>query len=248
MIRLAIRVAARGRRARARRPDGVRAGRAGGARGRRASSSTRSTARRASCRTLGDVRAAVGDALVEVSTSEVPGVDWHSSTRRSTWARCGCGRRGSRRARARWTSSSSPGQAFGTGSHATTRLTLELLTQLQPAGALADWGCGSGVLAIAAAKLGWAPVLACDIEPESVEAARRRRGENGVSVEVSRCDVRQGGPPAPTVLANLVRPLLLEVAGVLDDVPERPDHLGPRAARGRRGRRGVRRAARGRPP
>ncbi len=114
-----------------------------------------------------------------------------------------------------------PGQAFGTGSHATTRLSLELLTTLTPEGALADWGCGSGVLAIAAAKLGWDPVLACDIEPESVEAARENAAVNGVTIEISRCDVRRGGPPAPTVLANLVRPLLLEVAANLIDVPER---------------------------
>jgi ribosomal protein L11 methyltransferase len=114
-----------------------------------------------------------------------------------------------------------PGQAFGTGSHATTRLTLELLTTLTPDGALADWGCGSGVLAIAAAKLGWSPVLACDIERESVEATLENAEVNGVVLEVSRCDVRQGGPPAPTVLANLVRPLLLEVAANLTEVPER---------------------------
>ena len=68
-----------------------------------------------------------------------------------------------------------PGQAFGTGAHATTRLTLELLTAIEPEGALADWGCGSGVLAIAAAKLGWAPVLACDVEPESVDGHARGR-------------------------------------------------------------------------
>jgi ribosomal protein L11 methyltransferase len=113
-----------------------------------------------------------------------------------------------------------PGQAFGTGSHATTRLTLELLTTLTPGGALADWGCGSGVLAIAAAKLGWNPVLACDIERESVEAAQENAAVNGVVLEVSRCDVRQGGPPAPTVVANLVRPLLLEVAASLTEIPD----------------------------
>jgi ribosomal protein L11 methyltransferase len=114
-----------------------------------------------------------------------------------------------------------PGQAFGTGSHATTRLTLELLADLPPSGALADWGCGSGVLAIAAAKLGWAPVYACDVEPESVAATLAGASANGVALEVSRCDVRSGGPFAPTVLANLVRPLLLEVAAGMTAVPER---------------------------
>ena len=129
-----------------------------------------------------------------------------------------------------------PGQAFGTGSHATTRLTLELLADLEPAGALADWGCGSGVLAIAAAKLGWSPVLACDVEAESVEATREGAAANGVTVEVTRCDVRQGGPYAPTVLANLVRPLLLEVAANLSERPRAPDHLRPRRRRAGRGR------------
>jgi ribosomal protein L11 methyltransferase len=113
-----------------------------------------------------------------------------------------------------------PGQAFGTGSHATTRLTLELLSELEPAGALADWGCGSGVLAICAAKLGWAPVSACDVEVASVAATQAAAAANGVSVTVTRCDVRRGGPWAPTVLANLVRPLLLEVAAALERPPE----------------------------
>ncbi len=115
-----------------------------------------------------------------------------------------------------------PGQAFGTGSHPTTRLVLELLAELEPAGALADWGCGSGILAIAAAKLGWAPVLACDHDPASVEATLAGASANGVSLEVSRCDLRrESGPWAPTVLANLVRPLLLDVASVMTRPPER---------------------------
>ena len=78
-----------------------------------------------------------------------------------------------------------PGQAFGTGAHHTTRLCLELLLELDPGGALADWGSGSGVLAIAAARLGYAPVLAVDVEPASLEAsavnARAQRGRR------SRC-------------------------------------------------------------
>ncbi|RKQ86513.1 ribosomal protein L11 methyltransferase [Solirubrobacter pauli] len=170
---------------------------------------------------LGDVRAAVGDALVEVSTSEVDEVDWHSFHHPLDV--------GPLRVRPPWHEPRDgaldvviePGMGFGTGSHATTRLTLELLTALTPEGALADWGCGSGILAIAAAKLGWEPVLACDIEPESVDEARAAAAHNGVALEVTRCDVRQGGPPAPTVLANLVRPLLLQVAANLTEVPER---------------------------
>jgi ribosomal protein L11 methyltransferase len=118
-----------------------------------------------------------------------------------------------------------PAQAFGTGAHETTRLSLGLLLELEVRGPLADWGCGSGVLAVAAAKLGFAPVLACDIEPASVAATRAAARDNGVEVAVSRCDLRSDiGPPAPaaaTVTANLVRPLLLEVARGLRDAPER---------------------------
>jgi len=113
------------------------------------------------------------------------------------------------------------GSAFGSGSHPTTQMCIALMLPLEPAGGAADLGCGIGVLAIAAAKLGWAPVLACDIEPESVAAAHVAAAFNGVEVEVTRCDVRQGGPPAPTVLANLVRPLLLEVAVGMTEVPHR---------------------------
>ena len=82
-----------------------------------------------------------------------------------------------------------PGQAFGTGAHATTRLCLELLLALEPAGPLVDLGCGSGVLAIAAAKLGWAPVLGVDHDPLAVEATRENARVNGVDVDVA--------PPRP---------------------------------------------------
>ncbi len=173
---------------------------------------------------LGELRATVGGALVDVSTSELPD-DW-SERWRSFHAPLDVG---PLRVRPPWEPPRDgtldividPGQAFGTGSHPTTRLTLELLTDLEPAGALADWGCGSGVLAIAAAKLGWAPVLACDVEQPSVEATRAGAAANGVKVVVTRADVRREAPSAPTVLANLVRPLLLEVAAALGAVPER---------------------------
>jgi ribosomal protein L11 methyltransferase len=114
-----------------------------------------------------------------------------------------------------------PGQAFGTGAHDSTRLCLELLLELEPAGALADWGCGSGVLAIAAARLGWAPVLACDHDPAAVEATRANALANGVPyVAVTRADLRRvEGSWAPVVVANLVRPLLLDVAARMSRPP-----------------------------
>jgi len=77
-----------------------------------------------------------------------------------------------------------------------------------------DLGCGSGVLAIAAAKLGWSPVAGVDHELESVRATAENAEANGVVVAVERFDLIRGGPApsAPLVLANLLRPLLLCVA------------------------------------
>jgi ribosomal protein L11 methyltransferase len=115
-----------------------------------------------------------------------------------------------------------PGQAFGTGSHATTRMCLELLLELSPGGSFADLGCGSGVLAIAAAKLGWSPVSAVDFEVASVQAARENARVNGVSIEVDRADLRREAPPvAETVVANLLRPLLVELPARMAASPPR---------------------------
>jgi ribosomal protein L11 methyltransferase len=174
---------------------------------------------------LGPVRAVVGDALIDIVTSEVPD-DWHERWRE--WHRPLDV--GPLRVRPPWEPARpgaldvviDPGQAFGTGAHPSTRLTLALLTEVPVTGPLADWGCGSGVLSVAAARLGFAPVLACDVEPESVAATLAAAGANHVAVEASRCDLRRSpGPWAPTVLANLVRPLLLEVAALIERPPER---------------------------
>ena len=114
-----------------------------------------------------------------------------------------------------------PGQAFGTGSHPTTRLALELLLELEPGGSFADLGCGSGVLAIAAARLGFAPVLALDHELAALEATRGNAAANGVALDrVERADLREcPAPAAQTVAANLTRPLLLRVAELIEDRP-----------------------------
>jgi len=103
-----------------------------------------------------------------------------------------------------------PGEAFGTGAHATTRLCLELMLELHGSGAFVDLGCGSGVLAIAAARLGFAPVAALDIDPASVRAALCNARRNGVELDVARLDLRREPvPPAPTIAANLLAPLLV---------------------------------------
>ena len=116
-----------------------------------------------------------------------------------------------------------PAQAFGTGAHPTTRLCLELLLELEPRDSFADLGCGSGVLAIAAAKLGFAPVAAFDSDQGAIDATRANARDNAVVLDrVERWDLRREPPPAArTVAANLMRPLLLQLAPRL----EQPDAL-----------------------
>ncbi len=105
-----------------------------------------------------------------------------------------------------------PGRAFGTGAHPTTQLCVELLLGLEPGSAL-DLGCGSGVLAIVAAKLGFAPVLAFDADANAVEATLVNTQANRVGVEVLHADALTEALPATDVaLANITRPAL-EVIG-----------------------------------
>ncbi|HWI72759.1 MAG TPA: 50S ribosomal protein L11 methyltransferase [Baekduia sp.] len=169
---------------------------------------------------LPDVEAAVGGALVEVVTSEVAD-DWADRWRQFHRP---IEIASKLYVRPPWEPARDdlmdlvidPGQAFGTGAHHTTRLCLELLAEepVPDARGVMDLGCGSGVLAIAAAKLGWSPVAGVDHELESVRATAENAEANGVVVAVERFDLVRGGPAptAPLVLANLLRPLLLCVA------------------------------------
>lgn len=101
-----------------------------------------------------------------------------------------------------------PGQAFGTGAHATTRLCLEILDSLEPA-SLLDVGCGSGVLGIAASMLGFAPVVAIDSVEAALEATRRNAAANSVHLDARRVDARtEQLPDAEIVLANIDLPTL----------------------------------------
>jgi ribosomal protein L11 methyltransferase len=96
-----------------------------------------------------------------------------------------------------------PGMAFGTGAHPTTRLCLEVLLDQRP-GSIVDLGCGSGVLAVAAAKLGFSPVMALDRDPAAVLATRDNASANGVRVDVGLADVtRDELPEVELALANL---------------------------------------------
>ena len=95
-----------------------------------------------------------------------------------------------------------PGRAFGTGSHQTTQLCLQTLQELEP-GPLLDVGCGSGVLSIAAALLGFAPVLGVDIEEPSIEATLENARANGVTVDAKLVAGDEQLPSSPLVVANI---------------------------------------------
>lgn len=178
---------------------------------------------------LGELDAVVGEGRIEVSSTEIPD-DWADRWRdfhkpllvgERLWLRPS------------WEPPREgtvdvvvdPGQAFGTGAHPTTRLCLELLIELaaagQARGPLTDLGSGSGVLAIAAAKLGWGPIHAYDHEPPALEAAAANAEANGVELStLERINLRERLPNlAPTVVANMTAPILLAVAKQLGAAP-----------------------------
>ncbi len=174
---------------------------------------------------LGEIEVAAGDGLVEVVATEVPD-DWADRWQdfhkplligdrlwlRPSWEEPRDGA---------VDVVVDPGRAFGTGAHPTTRLCLELLLELAEAGeaggALTDLGTGSGVLAIAAAKLGWSPVTGYDHEQAAIEAASTNAKANGASIQLHRLNLRESLPDlAPTTVANLTAPILRIVAEQLD--------------------------------
>jgi ribosomal protein L11 methyltransferase len=209
---------------------------------------------------LPDLRAAAGGALVEVSTSEVPD-DWLERWKQfhqPVLIEFPSSGAPALHVRPPWEPPTEhagaleividPAQAFGTGAHATTRLCMELLLEITaangPQGGVLDVGAGSGVLAIAATKLGYGPVVALDNDRESVRAILDNAALNGVDIAAQRFDLREQALPwfegdeekgivlsansDPTgddrqekdttrtlVLANLLRPLLLDLAGTM---------------------------------
>lgn len=118
-----------------------------------------------------------------------------------------------------------PGLAFGTGRHETTRACLEFIDELAPAKTFLDVGCGSGILSIAAAKLGCGEVAGFDVDPEAVEAARENAERNGVAPTFFRYGLgsreKRDLGVADLVVANVLGPLLVRFA----------DEIAPCAAR-----------------
>jgi ribosomal protein L11 methyltransferase len=170
---------------------------------------------------LGEIEVAAGDGLVDVVATEIPD-DWADRWQdfhkpllvgERLWLRPS------------WEAPRDgtidlvvdPGQAFGTGAHPTTRLCLEFLLELEEAGeargSLSDLGTGSGVLAIAAAKLGWDPVRGYDHEAPAIEAAAANSEANGVELQLEQINLRDSLPKlAPTTAANMTAPILRLVA------------------------------------
>ena len=171
---------------------------------------------------LDDLRALAGDAVLGVRTEPVPAGwerRWHEFLRPV--------RVGELVVRPPWIDGGGddlvidPGVFFGAGTHATTRLCLGLLQDAEPGGALCDWGAGTGVLAVAAARLGWEPVTAVEIDPEALEVILANAVRNGVVVKPKWLNLAATPAPwAPTVTANLTRELLLEVAQVVERAPQ----------------------------
>jgi len=108
-----------------------------------------------------------------------------------------------------------PGLAFGTGSHPTTRLCLRwLAANLAPGQSVLDYGCGSGILAIAAAKLGAAAVAGTDVDPQAIEASRANAARNGVRARFVLPDAL-APDPVDVIVANILANPLRLLAPVL---------------------------------
>jgi len=179
-----------------------------------------------------ELRALLGDALVGVTRADVaPGWEtrWHEFLAPVEVAS------GARRLRIRppWQPAGGddgalevvidPGEQFGAGTHPTTQLCLELLLELEAGGGLCDWGAGSGILAVTAARLGFGPVGAVEVAPGAAALIERNAAANGVAVSAHAADLTAVAPPwAPTVVANLTLDVLTAIAArPLDPLPDR---------------------------
>jgi ribosomal protein L11 methyltransferase len=106
-----------------------------------------------------------------------------------------------------------PGLAFGTGTHPTTALCLQILESLSIAGStVIDYGCGSGILGIAALKLGAAQVVAVDLDPQALLSTRENARRNQVASQIKVQGIEAALAPAHGVLANILAEPLIELA------------------------------------
>ncbi|MBK0099532.1 50S ribosomal protein L11 methyltransferase [Erwinia sp. S63] len=122
-----------------------------------------------------------------------------------------------------------PGLAFGTGTHPTTSLCLTWLDGLDLQGkTVIDFGCGSGILAIAALKLGAAQAIGIDIDPQAIQASRDNAERNGVSDRLSLYLPHQQPEnlQADVVVANILAGPLRELAPLISVLPKAGGHLG----------------------
>jgi ribosomal protein L11 methyltransferase len=109
-----------------------------------------------------------------------------------------------------------PGLAFGTGTHPTTALCLEALASLDlTSKSVIDYGCGSGILSVAALQLGASAAIAVDLDPQALTATRENALRNGVSRQLTTLDTTAALPPADCVVANILAGTLLELVPVL---------------------------------
>ena len=114
-----------------------------------------------------------------------------------------------------------PGLAFGTGTHPTTALCLQWLDGLDLAGkTVVDFGCGSGILAIAALKLGAARVIGIDIDPQAIQASRDNAERNGVAdqLELFLPEDQPKGLQADLLVANILAGPLRELAPLMNEL------------------------------
>ena len=108
------------------------------------------------------------------------------------------------------------GSGFGSGSHPTTQMCLGLLLDIEPGGGAADFGCGVGTLAIAAAKLGWSPVSGLDREQPAIEEAHLNAERNGVRADFAHADVDTAELPIRELLmANAPPPVHHRIAAAV---------------------------------
>ncbi|MGG6102341.1 50S ribosomal protein L11 methyltransferase [Pantoea allii] len=122
-----------------------------------------------------------------------------------------------------------PGLAFGTGTHPTTSLCLTWLDGLDLAGkTVIDFGCGSGILAIAALKLGASQAIGIDIDPQAIQASRDNAERNGVADRLSLYLPHQQPEnlQADVVVANILAGPLRELAPLISVLPKSGGHLG----------------------